>query len=194
MFLIYSCQSQERKGFTRGKEFPLVPRKEKHLPRCLFLFIFFRFFSVYAVGCMFFLPQQSLSFQFLIFCFFLLFLGDYKGALPFIVRGYKGGEVLSWLIEAFRSNKRLLHWQKERGWQGRTLSPLHRGRRSFFLGGFLLLGVYPLLPGLFPLGVFFFCLLFFVFSVYAVGCLLFLPRLVFIFYLFWGVIRGLAPL
>jgi len=35
----------------------------------------------------------------------------------------------------------------------------------------------PYTEGLFPLGVFFFCLLFFV---YAVGCLFFLPRLVFL--------------
>ena len=149
--------------------------------------------------------SSSVSIYFLcIFVFFFLplFLGYYKGALPFIVRGYKGGEVLSWLIEAFRSNKRLLHWQKERvGKRERIPHCTEEERASSSVGFcflcFLLLGGLPPIAGIISPRCFFLLSFIFCFFVYAVGCMFFLPQLVFILYVFlfssfclcfWGII------
>jgi len=42
------------------------------------------------------------------------------------------------MINAFRGDRALLRWQKKGVGKGGILSPLHRGRRFFLLGGFLL--------------------------------------------------------
>ena len=88
----------KRKGFARGKEFPLAPRKTFFLPRWVFAFYFF----VYVVGCMFFLPRLVFIFYvFLFSSFCLCFWGIIKGFSPLLF-GYKGGEAP--LRKAFSSS------------------------------------------------------------------------------------------
>ena len=88
----------QKKGISKGEFFPPLHRGRR--------------FSLLGCPCLF-------SFYF--FCFFLLFLGDYKGALPFIVRGYKGGEAP--IIVVYRidrndilgriSSRRRFKWTKQ---------------------------------------------------------------------------------